>query len=621
MSSNKSISRTKKENFHENVFDQELANNINISINEYITKEGYEGGNTQLIGERFCEWVLYNLFELREDEVLEAISIGGKYDNGIDAVFEISNELYVVQCKYKTSHSIDAMCRFESDCKRLIVEEPLTNRSIVKEKCTLIRETHENKDTIHCYYVTNTEFQPLDKNQIKKNIYIDTNVNTYNWDITNMVDKLEEIKGLLPKKFRNAKFTIILLKNSEMDDNTIVASVSLNELAKFVKAGDNMIFMSNIRNYLNKTKINKKIEETIEKDPEKFWYYNNGITIVCKDYELTNQVINMTEPQIVNGCQTAKSILSYFKTKTTLEKNKNNKGKILIKIIRVAKKSNNEKDMKELKDNITRYTNSQNAIRGLDFYALDQFQRELKIKFEKLGYFYEIQRGAYVTLKIAEQKKYKGDLNYNYLLYKKYTYVLPAKEVIQAFTAGIRQMPNVAYGHAGELTPTGNQWQYICNEETKSLSIEYFLFPYLLLTYIKNNNGYKPGVGDFRKSSSLLFIATYFMFICEIYREVFNYTCESPLDINVEVYRSIFKDEKINKELINIVDTILHNYFEDSKIDDDYVKDDLKGFLKTSIKKDVPWSILEKKVNHSLNKAKDKGITKKFEEVLNKLNL
>jgi len=619
MSSNKSLSRTKKDYFNENVFDQELANNINISINEYITKEGYEGGNTQLIGERFCEWVLYNLFELREDEVLEAISIGGAYDNGIDAVFEISNELYIVQCKYKTSHSIDAMCRFESDCKRLIIEEPLTKRVIVKEKCTLIREKYEHNDTIHCFYITNTEFQALDKNQTKKNIFIDKNVDTHNWDITNMVDKLEEIKGLLPKKFRNAKFRMILMKNFEMDDNTIVASVSLNELANFVKVGDKMIFMSNIRNYLNKTKINKKIEQTIEDAPDKFWYYNNGITIVCKDYELTNQVINMTEPQIVNGCQTSKSILNYFKSKTTLEQN--NKGKILVKIIRIAKKSNNEKDMKELKDNITRYTNSQNAIRGLDFYALDQFQRELKIKFGDLGYFYEIQRGAYITLKIADQKKYKGDLNYNYSLPKKSSYVLPAKEVIQAFTAGIKQMPNLAYGHAEELTPIGNQWQYICNEETKLLSIEYFLFPYLLLTYIKNNNGYKRGVDDFRKSSSLLFVATYFMFIREIVREVFNPKCESPLDINIEIYRNIFKDEKTNKELINIVDTILHNYFQDSKIDDDYVKDDLKGFLKSSIKKDVPWSILEKKVNHSLNMARDKGITKKIEEILNKLNL
>jgi len=58
---------------NENITETELVNNINISINEYIRKDGYDSSNTQLIGQRFCEWVLYNVFELREDEVVEAI--------------------------------------------------------------------------------------------------------------------------------------------------------------------------------------------------------------------------------------------------------------------------------------------------------------------------------------------------------------------------------------------------------------------------------------------------------------------------------------------------------------------------------------------------------------------
>lgn len=612
--SSKKLSKGQKFLSCENVSEAELINNINISISDYIRREGYESINTQLIGQRFCEWVLYNVFELREDEVIEATSIAGKYDNGIDAVFEISGELYIIQCKYSSSHSIDAMCRFEWDCSRLIKEEPLTDRDIVKEKCVLIREKYENKDTIHCLYITNNEFGALDINQINKSCNIDKNVDVHFWDISNMVDKLEEIKGLLPKKFRNSKHKIILLKSCEMDDNTIVTSVSLNDFAKFVKSGDNMLFMSNIRNYLSKTRINKGIEDTIESDPEKFWYYNNGITIVCKDYELTGQVINMTEPQIVNGCQTAKSILNYFKIKTSSQQNV--KGKVLVKVIRTTKRTNNEQQMKELKDNITRYTNSQNAVRGLDFYALDQFQRELKLKFEECGYFYEIQRGAYITLKLSDRKKYKGSNSYNYLVPKNSNFVLPGKEVIQTFAAGIKQMPHTAYGHADELTPIGNQWQFICNEETKLMAVEYFLFPYLLLKYIKSNKGYKTGAGDFRKSASLLFICAYFGFICEMIRECFCIKCENPADIDVTIYRKIFSDEKLNKDIIDIVDKTLSSYFDDSKIDEDYVNDDLKGFLKGPVKKDVPWSILQKRINKSLKQAEEKGIVKRIEDII-----
>ena len=34
---------------------------------------------------------------------------------------------------------------------------------------------------------------------------------------------------------------------------------------------------------LGNTKINRGMEETIEREPEYFWYYNNGVTIICDD--------------------------------------------------------------------------------------------------------------------------------------------------------------------------------------------------------------------------------------------------------------------------------------------------------------------------------------------------
>ena len=73
-----------------------------------------------------------------------------------------------------------------------------------------------------------------------------------------------------------------------------------------------------------------------------------------------------------------------------------NEGHLLIKVIR-TRKSINDSDKKELRDNITRYTNSQNAVKGLDFYALDEFQQQLKKRFKEYGYFYEIRRGSFIA--------------------------------------------------------------------------------------------------------------------------------------------------------------------------------------------------------------------------------
>ena len=75
------------------------------------------------------------------------------------------------------------------------------------------------------------------------------------------------------------------------------------------------VFESNIRQWMQfKTTVNKGLRETLQSNPGKFFYYNNGITIVVSDFsELGENMIKLHAPQIVNGAQTSNSILD-FKT-------------------------------------------------------------------------------------------------------------------------------------------------------------------------------------------------------------------------------------------------------------------------------------------------------------------
>ncbi|MGG2953389.1 hypothetical protein [Geobacillus stearothermophilus] len=152
--------------------DRELFKQIQNSIEEYVNEQN-ELRNSVGIGNNFCEWVLYNIFELREDEVLDATEISGKFDNGIDAIFEYNGEICVLQTKYNNAHNIDAVMRFIADCQRVTTEIPVTDRDIVQEMCRNLRESHQNKETINCYYVTNNIFNDWEVMQInsaKKNI-------------------------------------------------------------------------------------------------------------------------------------------------------------------------------------------------------------------------------------------------------------------------------------------------------------------------------------------------------------------------------------------------------------------------------------------------------------------
>ena len=83
------------------------------------------------------------------------------------------------------------------------------------------------------------------------------------------------------------------------------------------------IFDKNIREYLGNKGVNKGIYKTLQdpQDRKNFFYYNNGITIICdsmtpikvqpSDYNM-NAFFNIDNPQIVNGCQTVNSIYEFL---------------------------------------------------------------------------------------------------------------------------------------------------------------------------------------------------------------------------------------------------------------------------------------------------------------------
>ena len=84
------------------------------------------------------------------------------------------------------------------------------------------------------------------------------------------------------------------------------------------------IFDMNIREYLGNKGVNKNIYKTLldTEDRKNFFYYNNGITIICDQMSKINQqssnpdmnaVFSIDNPQIVNGCQTVNSIYEALK--------------------------------------------------------------------------------------------------------------------------------------------------------------------------------------------------------------------------------------------------------------------------------------------------------------------
>ena len=73
------------------------------------------------------------------------------------------------------------------------------------------------------------------------------------------------------------------------------------------------LFSGNPRNFLGagkrKNKINLGIMDTVEKQPENFWAYNNGLTALVNDYSIDNNMLkSVTGITVINGAQSTGAI-------------------------------------------------------------------------------------------------------------------------------------------------------------------------------------------------------------------------------------------------------------------------------------------------------------------------
>ena len=169
---------------------------------------------------------------------------------------------------------------------------------------------------------------------------------------------------------------------------------------------------ANVRSFLSaKSKgVNAGIQNTLRKSPEKFMAYNNGLVIVADQIRIDESSDGLTGItwlqglQIVNGGQTTASL--YFSKKKFPDTNLETV-RVAAKIIILKEKDPNEEE--SLISDISRFANSQNAVKQSDLSANKPFH----VAIEKIArsvfcpdgvgqWFYERAAGSYNTLLARE---------------------------------------------------------------------------------------------------------------------------------------------------------------------------------------------------------------------------
>lgn len=137
----------------------------------------------------------------------------------------------------------------------------------------------------------------------------------------------------------------------------------------------------NVRFFLGEDKkINSSIIETAA-DKSKavnFWAMNNGITIIGDSIEpLDSSSFSLSNPQIVNGCQTIHCLHHTYLSEQSLPDNL----KVFVKMVKTSDT--------DVQTDIISATNSQNQVKSASLKANDDIQRNIEKHLKDFGVYYE----------------------------------------------------------------------------------------------------------------------------------------------------------------------------------------------------------------------------------------
>jgi hypothetical protein len=321
-------------------------------------------------------------------------------DNGIDAVYFDQDEktLYLVQSKWHKNGqgSIDLaeVMKFVQGVRDLL-EANFTrfNDKIVKLQAAIMAALDDPNLRLHLVLV-HTGVQALSTHAKRP--------------LTDLLNELNDASNIATTTTLTQS-DLHKAISSDAEGSSIKLEVMLHEWGQCkqpysayygqVEAADvgrwwadyqQLLFAKNLRKFTGSTEVNEGIKDTLRKDAAKFWYFNNGITILCNSLKKkalggskrTSGVFVCDGVSVVNGAQTVGCIGEIAASSAEVLAN----ARVSVRLISLAKCP------EEFGTDLTRAANTQNRIERRDFAALDleqdRLRRDLQLELGK-SYFYK----------------------------------------------------------------------------------------------------------------------------------------------------------------------------------------------------------------------------------------
>ena len=347
-----------------------------------------------------------------------------------------------------------------------------------------------------------------------------------------IIQEIEEFEN--PSRFVSKGKLILensknaLLFGHEKSMITTISAKSLKELYKsYWRSG---LFASNLRYYVKIAKIDNAIQETIINKPDEFWYKNNGIIIVCDDYEISGKEIILSNFSIVNGGQT---------TKLIGDTEFSNDFYITAKIIKINEK--NELAKEEFALSIAEATNAQKPIKPRDLISNRPEQRALKKALLEYRIYLKIKRGD----------------KHNSKIYKEPWQFIDNDELTQILVASIFQDPGLAKNKTRLLTVDSiyseiypENFEYNPEFIKDLLIIRQFKSQYLGASKLSHNPKDDPFKISILKTTALLYFSIFGLLLKYYFNSKLN-NLLSKEDLNSNQLNYFISQKDLNFGFLN----------------------------------------------------------------------
>jgi len=497
----------------------------------------------------FVYWFIATLYG-KDERAIKYALCDGTHDKGIDAVLidKVERTVSVFQSKYERAGN-------KTQLKENEVKLLASVRDYFKSRKALAAATHKansatqrlldepfqalsttsNPFTLELIFITTHKVNPAVEPLLRDTFQFTPDqfrVFCYDSVLAIMADKSRDF---LPA---NAPYNLpfkstdgAIVRTSKY--NSWILTVDANALRDMaINYPDHLLFRKNVRDFISKrSETNRRMMETLKDSDEQrnFWFYNNGITILCNSASLNmeQKYIHLLDPEVINGCQTVVTIRK-FKEESSAE--------VLVRVVASQDQG--------FMDSMILYQNSSNPVLKRDLKSNDPVQVRLHHEFFKRGWFYEVKRGQDFETRANEDRNIRDQCRFE---------GISSSEVAKVLSA-VKLHPSIA-ASKGDDYFFGEAYQDIF---TPDLSTFNCLAP-LLLKWVINDSYASAHFHGFEKEWVFKNSATYF--VLKTLFDCLSHSQDSQKDW-VAFWENNYPESKGWKAFERQIDRVIDSLFE-----------------------------------------------------------